>query len=166
MENEVVDEGICVSCGMCCDGTLFSRVLVQDDDVSSYHALGVMEIEDRTVFPQPCCALDGARWTIYASRPSSCRSFSCNLLQAHERGEVSRSTALQRIQQAHVLRDQVVRTLENHPSYDRAQSLRINARKVLDSEAAQVEHAQTAIRYAALKVVLHKHFLAPTETTE
>lgn len=67
-------ENICLSCGLCCDGSLFWAVPVgQGEDVPVR-----LDAERRLRQPCPCF---NRSCTIYADRPAACRSFDCRVLQ-------------------------------------------------------------------------------------
>ncbi len=98
---------LCLRCGLCCDGTLFTHVPLLRTEVAPLQALGlpVKEREDGTpVLPQRCAALDGSRCTAYAERPEGCRRYHCNLFSALAEGEVSLDEALAVVDRAHALR--------------------------------------------------------------
>ena len=98
-------DALCTMCGLCCDGSLFADVeLAGDDESAGLEALGLdveeADREHRGLLLQPCRALHGTRCTIYAQRPSCCRTFECRLLQRARRGEVSVAHAKQKIAMA------------------------------------------------------------------
>src|SRR4051794_33883927 len=70
------ETSICVGCGLCCDGTLFSHLgVVDESDLGlPLQALGVSLIveADPPVFALPCPAFDGCACSIYGlHRPSA-----------------------------------------------------------------------------------------------
>jgi hypothetical protein len=101
---------LCLSCGLCCDGTLFNRVpLAEGDDPSLRAALGVGEGQAHGV--QPCAALRGLTCQVYERRPLTCRRFRCLLLEAHEADEVSLAGARQVVDETRALRASLARAL-------------------------------------------------------
>jgi Fe-S-cluster containining protein len=97
---------LCLACGLCCDGTLFTQVPLRRTEASALQALGlpVREREDGTpVLSQRCAALDGRSCTAYAQRPETCRRYQCNLATALSEGEVSLQEALAVVDGAHAL---------------------------------------------------------------
>ena len=98
---------LCLHCGMCCDGTLFTHVPLRPTEAGPLKALGlpVTEREDGTpILPQRCAALEGRTCTAYAQRPEGCRRYHCNLFSALSEGEVSLEEALATVDGAHALR--------------------------------------------------------------
>jgi Fe-S-cluster containining protein len=99
-------QGLCVVCGLCCDGSLFERIEVRPADlvrlgsrnptaaVASPLADGsVHATPDR--LPLPCGFLGrspesadvASACTVYADRPECCAKFRCALLESLSRGE-------------------------------------------------------------------------------
>lgn len=92
---------LCTQCGLCCDGSLFADVeLANAKEASALEVMG-LDIEDdeddRGVLLQPCRALKGKCCSIYAHRPTCCRTFECRLLQEVERGTVEIKQAQMKI---------------------------------------------------------------------
>lgn len=70
-----MSEVLCRACGLCCDGSLFGRVpLAEDERVHLPLAPG------GNAFDQPCPAHVDDACTIYETRPRACREFTCRLL--------------------------------------------------------------------------------------
>jgi hypothetical protein len=111
---------LCLACGLCCDGTLFSKVrLSASDAVKTLRTAGLAVSPGATAeFAQPCPALQSdCRCRVYADRPGQCRKFECRLLQAVAAEKRSRTDALALIQatraQAHLVRRQLHRLGQN-----------------------------------------------------
>ncbi len=93
---------LCLTCGLCCDGTLFGSVeLTLADDPERLRALGLkIAARGKPRFPQPCAALDsGCRCRVYGERPQQCRAFECALLQSVQRGRIDPVSAARTIRQ-------------------------------------------------------------------
>jgi Fe-S-cluster containining protein len=88
---------LCLSCGLCCDGTLIGFVRLDHDEMPALKK--IMEIEDEGgegFFLHPCDKYcDGC--TIYSERPKQCASFNCGLLKSVEQKELEFDTALDTI---------------------------------------------------------------------
>ena len=89
---EPLDVGstLCLSCGMCCDGTLYAWAPLEEDEVERFSSkVRVTQINERSVMRLACPRLDDARCTIYdEGRPHICGAFSCDLLRRTVAGEV------------------------------------------------------------------------------
>jgi Fe-S-cluster containining protein len=99
-------DGLCLKCGLCCNGGLFSNVKLQTgDDAARLKKLGLQVSislsETRPPrFSQPCAAFDGCRCRIYGERPRYCREFECLLLKKVKKGRVTRLEGLRLIRAA------------------------------------------------------------------
>lgn len=91
----VQSEQLCLSCGLCCDGTIFADVKLSDADHLLLKQLAVKgqasPLSPRRCksLRQPCPAFQGGKCVIYEHRPGHCRNFDCALLQRAASGEVS-----------------------------------------------------------------------------
>ncbi len=97
-------ETLCRACGLCCDGSLFSRVPLAPSERVPEAALAVVTNDKggRHV-PQRCAALSGTVCQVYAERPLACRRYECLLFGALRSGEVSLDEALAVVTQARAL---------------------------------------------------------------
>jgi len=86
---------ICLSCGLCCDGTILGFVQLDNDEMPALKK--IMDIEDEKgngFFLQPCKKYcDGC--TIYSQRPKQCGLFECGLLKSVEKKEIKFESALE-----------------------------------------------------------------------
>jgi Fe-S-cluster containining protein len=104
---------LCLSCGLCCDGSLFGRVDLRPEEVQSARRRGLRLLRGDESFEQPCSAFqarsgESRRCSIYDDRPHACRTFTCRLYGRHERegGDIeARLGAVRRVRE-------LVRTLE------------------------------------------------------
>ena len=98
-------EGLCQSCGLCCDGTLFSGVSLQASELPWARRVRLTVIDETGArsFPQPCACFDGLNCGEYADRPTACRTFRCRLLIGVESGETSLESALAKVNAARTL---------------------------------------------------------------
>jgi Fe-S-cluster containining protein len=97
---------LCLRCGLCCDGTLFTHVPLEPDEAQRVRDAGVpvdSNAEGQSSIRQCCAALRGTRCSIYEVRPGTCRRFRCLLLGAVEEDEVSLKEALRVVDQARQL---------------------------------------------------------------
>jgi hypothetical protein len=103
---------VCVGCGLCCDGTLFSHLgVIDESDLGRpLQALGVSVIveADPPVFALPCPGFDGHSCTIHdLQRPRACGWFECDVSTAVATGEMPMSQARSLIAATRALRDRV-----------------------------------------------------------
>lgn len=101
---------LCLSCGVCCDGTLFTYVPVSEDPPEQLAAAGLrVETPDdaEPQFPLPCQAWRGGCCQVYDLRPKVCREFRCRLLRKYEQEKISWSDATEIVRRAQRLRDHI-----------------------------------------------------------
>lgn len=108
---------LCLSCGLCCDGTIFDVVPLTERERVVVTRLGLPIIERASgpAMPQPCEALDGLACQVYASRPAPCRAFHCALYDAVGADEVDLSEALAVIREAHGRLAELARRIGDAP---------------------------------------------------
>lgn len=103
------EQDLCVSCGFCCDKTLFDVARLYDDEKSfeNFTETDVEGLEGRT-FMLPCVYFD-CKCTIYNQvKPRICSKFKCKLLKKVIAGEIEKPIATKVILEAKRLRDDVV----------------------------------------------------------
>lgn len=97
-EPPVIEQDLCTSCGMCCDGTLFDHVTLAPDEQVSLAGVFVIEAGPRgAVFDQPCPHAVDRRCMVYDIRPQPCRKYRCTTLIAFQAGEIAYTEAARRI---------------------------------------------------------------------
>ena len=86
---------LCTSCGLCCDGSLFTQVPLSADEVALLRRRGLPLLVngERRALTQRCAALAGSSCTIYEERPEGCRRYRC-MLHAALAGDVTVLPAL------------------------------------------------------------------------
>jgi uncharacterized protein len=89
---------LCLSCGLCCDGTLIGFVQLDDEELPALRKVKHFEeASNHGFFLQPCSEYcDGC--TIYEHRPKQCALFKCGLLKSVEQKELDFNLALQHIE--------------------------------------------------------------------
>ena len=149
---------------MCCDGTLFTWVGLPDDGDEAMLAgtpIAVKGSEGKSFFSQPCAAFAGC-CSIYASRPSNCRSFRCSLLRRHETGDVSTDEARRIIRMTLDMRDRALGPIRQRLAVDDMSFREIQKRlAVLTAEesVASPEHMVMVLDAVAVDKLLSQHFL-------
>ncbi len=87
---------LCVNCGMCCNGVLFTNARAEPDEVARLreHGLVVEQVRPgRTQFRLPCPHHHEGHCGIYSDRFLKCRTFRCALLKRLDEGETSLAEA-------------------------------------------------------------------------
>jgi hypothetical protein len=117
---------LCLSCGLCCDGTMFREVPVTAAEAKALGRRALFN-RGRTRLTQPCRALKARCCQVYEDRPAKCREFNCLVLQSLLRGEVTEDEARQSIEDVMARRARVAELLgqEDEPvgAVERARAL-------------------------------------------
>ena len=114
--NQNVEERLCLACGLCCDGTLFTRVrLRSEDSVDALRSAELHVMQDDAghwIMQQPCSGYRQDACQTYHCRPVRCGLFRCTLLRYVAAGEASEAEALNVIRDTKQTRDQLADELE------------------------------------------------------
>ena len=93
---------LCLSCGFCCNGVLFSGVRTEPGELARLRIPG-LEVEregEKLRFRQPCPYHRDGRCGVYSERFAKCRTFRCALLRRLEAGEATSAEAEATVAQA------------------------------------------------------------------
>jgi uncharacterized protein len=104
---------LCIKCGLCCLGTLFSHVQVHPHEVQQVKELG-LTLRERgkdTVFDQACSAFKDGCCSVYKSRPKQCVTYICKLNKDVMNATCSLSEGLDIVQDVKEYTDQVLSAL-------------------------------------------------------
>jgi hypothetical protein len=155
-------EKLCLTCGLCCDGTLFNHVkLGPRDDAKKLKALGLPVSVTRAAtpiahFPQPCAALCADRTCrVYADRPAQCRTFECGVFQAAEAGRIKSAAALRLVTHARRQADKIRRLMRALGDTDEHRALNerfLRTQHRLEADGADGAAADT---FAELSLAVH-----------
>ena len=140
---------LCLSCGLCCDGNLFTQVPLRADEVVALRRRGLPLLArgDRPLaLEQRCAALAGSSCTIYDERPEGCRRDRCMVHAALAADEVGLGEALVVVVQTHALLGALVDALPPGPGAPlqraragaRAGTLTASASAALGAAARQI----------------------------
>jgi hypothetical protein len=131
---------LCLTCGLCCDGTMFENVEVTPEEAARLEGR-VNLSADRTKLVQGCRALEGCKCGVYEDRPAKCRSFSCFLLASLEAGNITEQEAREGVAEAMSRRDAVAKLMSD----DDPRRALVAARKLAAEDKASDE-LKTALR--------------------
>ncbi len=86
---------ICLSCGVCCDGTLIGFVELSNEELPVLRdTMAIEEANGKGFFLQPCKSYCNG-CTIYTKRPKQCANFNCKIIKSLEQKELDFNTALE-----------------------------------------------------------------------
>jgi hypothetical protein len=150
------ESSLCLSCGLCCNGTLFDTVpLAPYDDTASLHAAGITdELADGVRrFQQPCSCHDGEECRVYAYRPAACRNYACDLLKRVRAGTIDDAEARRIIDKVIRLdRSLVAAAREIEPGGDSTWKSRRTRLKQLTERLEQVTDGETRQKIGGVMV--------------
>jgi hypothetical protein len=161
---------LCLSCGMCCNGTLFNYAPLNDGEHETVVRLEISSrsevAKDKTSFSLPCSRLDGARCTCYGEgRPAICGDYACKLLVSLVDGTTPFAEAQKLVIRTREISDRVRKQLESEVENDgrqsifqltRALSKRMNAAP--DPRTFRRERGELFLGLATLRMSLESHF--------
>ena len=147
---------LCVECGLCCNGALFTHAKLTPEEVD--HAPGAVSTRGgEPSFSLPCPLLTGAGCSIYNDRYGICRSFRCALLKKVSDGEVGIAEGLDRVAEAKRLIGRLTAELPSGATI--AGRLEIGAAAQSTNEAVNPRRsAQLRVFSIAADVFLDRHF--------
>lgn len=167
--NAPVDEQtICVTCGFCCDGTLFQHAILRAGEQGSLPEKieqNYRNEKGKEFFLLPCLYFD-EKCTIYdKKRAEICSGFRCQLLRDFEERKVSLQDALKSVAGAVKMRAELMehyRRISGNSSPIHFKQLLIELGKVMKSapgeESAGVEFNLLLVRCNIFEALLIKHF--------
>lgn len=147
---------LCLTCGLCCDGTMFENAEVTPEEAARLEGR-VNLSADRTKLVQGCRALEGCKCGVYEDRPAKCRAFSCFLLASLEAGTITEQEAREGVAEAMSRRDAVATLMGD----DDPRRALVAARKLAADDKASDE-LKTALRRLKQLTLL---MLMPAEKT-
>ncbi len=139
---------------MCCDGTLFTHVLLSAEDAARLPSDAPEARKDGSLrLKQRCRFLSGCDCTIYAQRPSGCSQYRCMLGFALVEEEVRLPEALRMVEEAHRRLQMLETSLPPRTAAEPASTLQRAQRSERGLWSEDAKHA-----YAEAVEYLHRHF--------
>jgi Fe-S-cluster containining protein len=153
---------LCLSCGLCCNGVIFSSVPVAShDDVARLEGSGITveRIDGEHRFAQPCAAHDGRTCRVYADRPTACRQYRCDLLQRVEEGGIELAEARRLIGETVRLNRELAQAIREVEPRDDGHQSRVSLLKKFSVRLEESLEAETQRKVGTVVV----HLLALDE---
>lgn len=157
---------LCTHCGICCDGTAFGQVALEDDDSNNIpQGMSLLESDNKQVLKQPCSAHINCTCIIYVNRPKICASYECRLLKTYMNGKVAENIALQTIHEVKSIREEIETQLGEVGKENQKQDVHTRMRdfeRDLTSRMTPVEyrrlHGPLLLKYKVLQKLLTDRF--------
>ena len=130
MENQQTLSAICTECGLCCDGSLFPKAhVIDEDDQATAQRLGLTTFEEsgKRYFKLPCPCFDQLCTVYDVKRPHICKAFFCEPLKKANKGDISLEEATKKIKLAIQLRSEVKALASQHETLKNLSVHEINA---------------------------------------
>lgn len=157
---------LCLSCGLCCDGTLYEHAKVHEGEAAQTELAGFKVQKGdrkRSTFLFPCHNLDGKCCTAYERwRPKVCSSFFCEVQKRTAAGECTETEAMGLIANALSCRAQIMESVPKGSSFTVARQRFDSIANT--SEALAPEDARLVVRMFVLERFLDKHFRKPEKS--
>ncbi len=172
-------ESLCLSCGLCCDGTLFDNVrLGEGEDAERLKKRGLLVAYSRAKAPvafvrQPCPALGADRaCCVYSDRPAQCRAFECRVFKDAQAGRMTSDAAQRVVARARRKAEQIRGLLRRLGDTEESLSLGKRFRRVerrMESgsadEAAAGDFAALGLALHQLDLLAHRSFYTTDEVS-
>lgn len=159
---------LCITCGLCCNGTLFNYAGLEEHEFEQVVRLGMKpaDDDDKTFFSLPCPQLDGTKCSCYGDRPAVCGDFMCALVGTLTSGEMSLEETQHVVGRtkeiSNDLRTQLREVTGGGPElsiYELTRLLNDVMKKSGDEPAFRREHGALFLGLASLNLTLRSHFL-------
>lgn len=166
---------LCISCGLCCNGSLFHVArFSKKDDVNHWAAQGfeLIEREGSQLFYQSCPKLDGRKCSIYKQpRPSICGKFRCTVLRKVQTGKLSPETAMELVRTAVSLTEKVHEGLKKcdiTPKRNFQETRQFLTRRLQEIDDRQQKKliSETLLNIYSFKEYTNHHFLKRRRKTQ
>lgn len=164
--NSIEEQKICILCGLCCDGTLFDKAVLQEGEKGTLP----QKIEDnyfrtknKEFFRQPCPYFAGKCTIYYQKKADICSAFRCRLLYDHDKKKLNFSETANIVRQTKILRDEIIILARevfsidyNLPFKTILKRLNENNQEILDLASPLPEILK--VKCYILEILLIKHF--------
>lgn len=143
---------LCAACGLCCDGTLYGRVTVDDAEAArlQHLRLPLAPHGGGRVLPQPCAAYGSGGCAIYPERPGDCARYECLVYRQVRRGEMNLAAGLALVTRTRRLADEVRALLPGQDGRALIDALGSVLSGATDSSHARRAHAALLLAAASL----------------
>lgn len=162
------EQGICVICGLCCDGTIFRHGHLKPGEKESVPGKMTEEIyveNNEEYFLLPCYYFRG-RCSIYSQRRAEvCGTYRCQLLKDFAAGSITEAASAEVIRNALALRDSIIDEYRRISGKEEDISFRLLItdlgrliRTATEESAGGVQYDMLLARCNIFEMLLIKHF--------
>lgn len=164
-----IGSSLCLACGLCCEGILYTHAVVKPDEIEHVRALGltVETFGDTLGCRQPCPLYREQRCSAYPNCLSICKVYQCVMLKNYLAGGITCEEGLQTVQRARELLAAVLEQLPVGYSFDQLRKEMEqdwdSGRGIFGSAELRQANAAFLLTLAKLTRYLHRHFGKPKE---
>ncbi len=161
------EQSICVSCGFCCDGTLFEHAHLKPGEKESLPPRmkeAWFKLGKKECFRLPCWYFNG-KCSIYDQQKAHvCSDYRCQLLVKLSEGQLSKNDARQIVHNARQLRSQLMEAVSAHQNMEHISTFRqlLNTLREMkekkETEAGPTEQVLLYARCNILEALLIRYF--------
>ncbi len=159
---------LCMSCGLCCEGTLlFIRVALETEEAKSLSQLGQIPYQKKGnhdfLLCSPCPNFNDSKCSFYAQRPRICRGYRCKLLKGYLQGTISFGESIELVRKAKCLMEVIYQRIGggDDPSKSIWKQIKnfmeLQARSV-NSEESRRLIARLLLDVKKLSIICSNHF--------
>jgi hypothetical protein len=152
-----IEDGLCVGCGFCCDGTLHPKASLEPGEAALLGSAGLELIDDGRAFRLPCPNSKNGCCSVFPNRPAAvCSNYECKLLKAVKAGETSLESAREKVVEAKQL---LAKVSQNHPDAVLAEHRPAIWRRLQESLATLEPASRPAAAQSILDIAVLDEFL-------
>lgn len=169
-KNQITGEQeVCISCGICCDGTLYSKANLYPGEKGTLPEKmeqSYFRTEKGEFFKLPCSYFSGKCTIYHMKKAKVCSGFKCKLLMKFSKEKVSKDDALKIIQNVKLYRKEIQSIAYsefNIPKNTPFKNLQEKIAKIKESMPDNNKNPQLEMLIAKcliLEVLLTRHFLS------
>lgn len=164
--NITEEQTICISCGLCCDGTLFDKAVLQEGEkgtLPQYIEDKYFRTKNKEFFRQPCPYFSGECIIYYQKKADICSAFRCKLLYDFDKKKLNFSETANIIRQAKILRDKIFIIAREVFNIDynlpfKEILKKLNERNQKNSDVSSPLREVLMVKCYILEILLIKHF--------
>lgn len=152
-------ESLCLGCGMCCDGTFFECLALDQEERDIFYGLPLIAIEKDVGVNLPCVMHNGGRCCVYRNRPRRCVSFKCKVYVDVEAGTLQAPAAAERVSEFKRLVAELEADLGWSPGSFSTRRFRTWASEYpAGEERARKDHPEAFLKYGLTRLLFQRHF--------
>lgn len=146
---------LCLDCGICCAGPVFTHLNLTEPDRDNLRAAGRYEAAAQDRFDFPCRFLDGACCSIYASRPAVCAAYRCKTLALVQDGAIGLDEAKDRLSKVAELRRAFEAKIPDEMTMPDA--IALATREETPGQPMPSQYLPMRLAFVALQAIIDRH---------